>query len=560
MAKIHVLHLGSGIKKLFQDKIDMSDVTDRDETKRESKFLSRGLAAYAIHMLANASVEDSAKSITDGGEDNGIDAIYFEKQGKTLWVVQSKWIVKGEGSIDNGDMKKFCDGIKDLLELKYENFNEKVKGKSDEIEEAIYDFTVKMKIVVAFTGSSLSSHNKRELDDICNELNDPSEYASYISFNLSNAYKSLSSTTEGQPINLDINLLNWGKIENPIQAFYGSISAQEIAEWWGTFRRRLLTENIRSFIGDTDVNLAIEDTAKTNPEHFWYFNNGITVLCDKIVKLPIGGEDRGIGVFHCENVKVVNGAQTVGTLGTLKEQNIDVSKASILIRLISLQQSDSVFGQRITKATNTQNRIEKRDFVTQDPQQERLRLEILVGHDVHYHYIRSDENVPPDDTNCSLEESTVALACVQTNIDLTVLAKRELGKLWEDIKKPPYTEVFNENVTGTKLWRAIQVLRHVTAYMVEQAQSKKSGRERSFYIHSNRFILHLVFCKLPKDFLTNDKNNFSTDEPQLVKQLCEELTIKAFNYIEASYTESLMHQIFRNYKKCRDIKDTVLQN
>ena len=35
---------------------------------------------------------------------------------------------------------------------------------------------------------------------------------------------------------------------------------------------------------------------------------------------------------------------------------------------------------------------------------------------------------------------------------------------------------------------------------------------------------------------------------------------EAFNYIELSYSESLMHQIFRNYKKCRDIKEIALQN
>lgn len=69
---------------------------DSDE-KREQNFLSRALAAYAIHRLTGCSLVDAAAALVDGGGDGGIDAIYYSPSSNTLWVVQSKYIADGRG-------------------------------------------------------------------------------------------------------------------------------------------------------------------------------------------------------------------------------------------------------------------------------------------------------------------------------------------------------------------------------------------------------------------------------------------------------------------------------
>jgi hypothetical protein len=151
------------------------------------------------------------------------------------------------------------------------------------------------------------------------------------------------------------------------------------------------------------------------------------------------------------------------------------------------------FGQRITKAANTQNRIEKRDFASLDPEQDRLKTELLLD-GKHYHYTRSDEIVTPNESNCTLEEATVALACAAPNVDLAVQAKREVGRLWEDISQKPYTDIYNSGVTATKLWRAVQVMRDVNSFL-KTKELDSTSRERSIYIHANRFVLHLGSVK-----------------------------------------------------------------
>jgi hypothetical protein len=44
-------------------------------------------------------------------------------------------------------------------------------------------------------------------------------------------------------------------------------------------------------------------------------DNGITIIASQITKTMAGGGGTDFGTFHCENISVVNGAQTVGTIG-----------------------------------------------------------------------------------------------------------------------------------------------------------------------------------------------------------------------------------------------------
>ena len=106
MSIIHVNQIKNHISRLFEGKIDLSDVGGSGPD-RDSQFLTRSLAAYAIQFLSGADSESAGQSITDGGDDNGIDAIFYHEPERRLYIVQSKWIHDGIGEPPNGDMKKF---------------------------------------------------------------------------------------------------------------------------------------------------------------------------------------------------------------------------------------------------------------------------------------------------------------------------------------------------------------------------------------------------------------------------------------------------------------------
>jgi hypothetical protein len=557
LSKLHVNHIRTAIEKEFQASIDASDLVGKQTDQIKKSIFSRGLAAFSLYVLAAVDVDTAAKSIVDGYNDNGIDAILFDKNQKALWLVQSKWIESGSGEPDTGEIKKFTSGITDLIDLKLDRFNSKVKSKEPDIIEALDDPSVRINIVVAYTGQGFSQHNQRAIQDLLDELNDPSELARFYLFPLKDAHKALTGSIAGNPITLEIALSNWGMMEQPYQAFYGFINASEIAPWWIEHRARLFSDNIRNFIGLTEINESMLDTLTKEPQNFWYFNNGITALCENINKKLIGGSDRSMGYFVCEGVSVVNGAQTVGCIGHAAE-HVDnkLKEAKVLIRLISLKDCPEDFGVRITKAANTQNKVEKRDFVSLDPEQERLKTELALEGKT-YHYIRTDENIIPDDTNYLLDEALVALACRNKDYNLAVIAKRELGKLWEDITKKPYIDIFNSGVSATELWRSVKVYRAINAKLKVLEKATQQGRERSYYIHANRFLLHLVFQKIPPEVTTDPNFDFETylsDELPILNQKLMELCRAA---VEKLYPTSLVHQIFRNFTKCKAIKDDI---
>lgn len=118
-------------------------------------------------------------------------------------------------------------------------------------------------------------------------------------------------------IDLDLNITHYGIVESPLKAIYGQVSAYEIAQWYKAHGNHLFSGNIRHFLGlrDGTVNERMSETLTETPGLFWYYNNSITLVAEDVVRKPVGSADRTVGVFECKNVSVVNGAQTVGTIG-----------------------------------------------------------------------------------------------------------------------------------------------------------------------------------------------------------------------------------------------------
>ena len=553
MSRIQVNHIRTALDKLFTDKIDLTDIKSPKAEDIKKQFYSRALAAYSLHIIASATIEDAAKSVTDTYDDNGIDAIYYDQQHNTLYVVQSKMIDEGNGEPETGDMRKFSDGITDLIEEKYERFNSKVQLKLPIIKDAFNDSQIKLNIIIAYTGKGFAIHNQRIITDLTTFLNDSTEWAFFTDFNLKNAHDSINTVLEGKPIESEITLSNWGTIDEPHIAYYGQISAYELATLWKNHRRKLFTENIRNFIGLSEINSGILKTIENEPEKFIYFNNGVTILCNTITPLPAKTIGKTTGLFNCKGLTIINGAQTVGSLGIALDRFPDkLEKSKVFVRLIPLENSPESFGNRITVASNTQNKIEKRDFVTLDPLQQNIKTELLLSN-INYHYKRTDEVIPYDENNCTLEEATVALACSMPETTYTVTAKREIGRLWEDITKAPYKDLFNETLKVQKLWKYIKIYRSVSKYL-NDLKTSKTGRERSIYTYGNYFIVNAVINSVPTDIIMNPNADFTKYYEESLQSLIVSKTAKIVELTEANYPTALIHQLFRNYTKCKDLK------
>ena len=121
----------------------------------------------------------AAAAVVDGAQDNGIDALYYDAPEKVCYLIQAKWVDSGNGSVEVGDVQKFVQGCKDLLEPRLDRFNEKVRRKRDTIMAALEDSSARFVMVIAYTGQQpLSQEALRPLGDLLENLNDPSELVS----------------------------------------------------------------------------------------------------------------------------------------------------------------------------------------------------------------------------------------------------------------------------------------------------------------------------------------------------------------------------------------------
>src|SRR5580693_3195616 len=117
MAEVQHSQIKSKLLEIVVPLVDQSDIFGKADEK-EAHALSRAMAAAAIKISAEADYDVACAALVDGGKDNGIDAIYYDAQSKTLFLVQSKWSNSHTSSIASGEVLKFLQGIQDLVSLK----------------------------------------------------------------------------------------------------------------------------------------------------------------------------------------------------------------------------------------------------------------------------------------------------------------------------------------------------------------------------------------------------------------------------------------------------------
>ena len=275
----------------------------------------------------------------DGGKDNGIDAIHYDPQTKTLFLVQSKWSSGHGSAIESGAVLKFLQGVQDLVSLKRDRFNEKIQKRWALIEDALNKLT-SVRLIVAYAGSGkIDSDMQDKINDFVQSQNDTSELFFLTTITQRELFQHFVQEAAPPQINLTIRLAHYGLVESPLRAVYGQISALDVASWYRAHGNNLFAGNIRNFLGSSEVNAAIAETIKAEADKFWYYNNGITIITEDLKRQAIGGNDRSVGVFDCKNVTIVNGAQTVGTIGrTLTD---DKSEAFLQARMIVVDDPNS---------------------------------------------------------------------------------------------------------------------------------------------------------------------------------------------------------------------------
>jgi hypothetical protein len=535
------------IEVLKQDYFPMIPELERNWTpeQHDKNRLSRSLAAFAIANLADLTPSQAAHSIINGGDDNGIDAVYFDRVNNRLWLVQAK-----AGKAPNmGDNKKFCDGIRDLVHKRFQKFNSSFSRLQHDVEDALDRNGVKIVGCNIYLDDSLGSHVVNDLNQLKNELNKFDSRFEWQDLNIENIYRWLTAKQENAPIEVKLTLEKWHCLEHQRRAFYGLVNAAELAELYKQHNKLLFERNIRYYLGTQDVNEAIAQTVKKQPLELFYLNNGLTITCTKVI-LPLGHEQESTK-FTLEGFSVVNGAQTVGSIASVFNDNDAISpNAKLLVTIIEVGTQSDTIGIEITKARNTQNTVRDIDFAALDPNQERLRQECMVSNIVYQYRPSADKQ-----DAITIEQAAIALACFSGNTEIIVVAKKEPSQLYNRYS----STLFNNNLSGITLCRYVRIFQYLDQSLISYAESL-TNKQKMFYRHGKFFILDILSRRY-QSLINKPEVNLSQDDLTEFSRIGADLAELIYTVAESQFAsdEKGYLAIFRSLTDVQQLTSKVMQ-
>ena len=133
----------------------------------------------------------------------------------------------------------------------------------------------------------------------------------------------------------------------------------------------LFYSNIRNYLRNTPVNKGIVETFHSKPTDFWYFNNGVTLVCDDF-------EVKDGHFLQLTTPQIVNGCQTANTIlkeyiGFKDKEKQTNLQGTILVKVI--KDKNEKKKDQITQNTNRQNAVSGKDFFALEKFQRKLTLE-----------------------------------------------------------------------------------------------------------------------------------------------------------------------------------------
>ncbi len=149
-----------------------------------------------------------------------------------------------------------------------------------------------------------------------------------------------------------------------------NIKANSLKENYDKFKHAgLFALNLRFYIADKKVDPEIENTIKNDPDKFWYFNNGIIIVCDDY---KINGDE-----IELKNYSIVNGGQTTRMIGEIPF-NKDFSIFCKIIKNTKPKDSPEYaeFVGDVAQASNNQKPIKSEDLIANRKEQRLLKTKL----------------------------------------------------------------------------------------------------------------------------------------------------------------------------------------
>jgi hypothetical protein len=353
--------------------------------------------AWFLRAFVTDTEEDAVKSIKGGAKDKSTDGIYIDHTARQVFVIQGKYHQNSEPVASRPDVLALADLGRALMTEGKETFDLLIKKANPSVNHSLSECRTAIHkkgygLVVQFvTTGRISSTHLEEAEQRLDEW-DNCRYDAYTKTDL---LKLMQDYLEGAApptptITIPVGasqVFNRHDKQLGISSWIFSASGKDIGNVFNDIGIRLFARNIRGYLGNTEINKVMKKTIEDEPELFWYYNNGITITCDKVKQIIKGASN----AVQITNAQIINGQQTTRTLAQVKDND-----AEVLVKLIEISrkndQDHKKFGHvvsSIVSATNWQNAISQADLKSNDPEQVRIEKEMKK---LGYYYIRKRMN------------------------------------------------------------------------------------------------------------------------------------------------------------------------
>lgn len=446
-----------------------------------------------VKTLLDLDAQEAFDCVTDGGGDFGVDAMQVTEEVDGEFAVtlfQSKYKAKldAQSNFEENGVQALVNAIRHIFDPTADlgAINERLRAKVEEARAMVRDgFIPRVRAVACNNGLKWNVQAQKMID--------LAGFADQVSWEHVNHDVLIGLLQRPKQVDETLRFIGRAHVEdmNFSRVCIGRMPVAEVAALMKAHGDRLLERNVRRYLGlhGNRVNEGIRTTLLSdNPSNFYFFNNGLTLVCTDFSYNALQSSDYQIRV---ENLQIVNGGQTCMTILKTAEAmalqgKVLPSDASVLVRLYKLSKDDEDIVLQITHATNSQNPVDLKDLRANDEIQVQLESSIqLLGFNYRRKRIVDGSSRPIDITAGAAAEALLAVWRAAPH-QAKFLTREHFGKL--------YKTVFPAGIHGA------QVVLAVLLYRIAEGHRRRPGDTDPFLVrYASCFIAMRMGQRLLKD-------------------------------------------------------------
>jgi len=340
---------------------------------------------------------ESDKATVGTSNDKGIDAIWINNDQNTINIVQGKFrkmwgkhhehrndilslVELGSLPFQEDKLPTFYEGLDPTIQKIFKKAVSKIIHDNYEIN-LFYVTTGRCSEQLRKEARKYASNIKGIVNIFINDYSQLEIIFKDWLEGVAGSVRSLSLKINSIGFDQDEGIIRRYDPNRKIETWIFSMTGKDVGSMFQEAGIKLFSRNIRGLLASKEVNASISETIKNEPENFWYFNNGITIVCDDATQKRRHGED----VLELQRPQIINGQQTARALHSQLSDKANVLVKVIKIPRVATNVDYTNLVNEIVKATNWQNKIEYTDLISNDPIQVYLERKFK---NMRYQYLR----------------------------------------------------------------------------------------------------------------------------------------------------------------------------